>query len=96
MIHAWNPSRVIAFTRREGSNDLLVIACLSNSPYLDGYVIDTADNRLPSGGWQETFNSDAGIYGGKDVGNFGAVIPVSDGRIQLRLPANGILVLQRR
>lgn len=96
VIHAWNPSRVIAFTRREGSNDLLVIACFRNTPYWDGYVIDTSSDRLPSGGWQETFNSDAGFYGGSDVGNFGAVIPVSNGRIQLRLPANGVLVLQRR
>lgn len=96
VIHAVAQSRVIAFTRREGSNDLLVIASLSNAPYTDGYVIETAGDRLPSGGWQETFNSDAGIYGGKGVGNFGAVIPVSNGRIQLRLPANGLLVLQRR
>ena len=96
VIHAWNPSRVIAFTRRQGSNDLLVIACFSNLPYWDGYVIDTSSDRLPAGGWQETFNSDAAIYGGNDVGNFGAVIPVSNGRIHLRLPANGLLVLQRR
>jgi 1,4-alpha-glucan branching enzyme len=96
VIHAWDPSRVIAFTRREGSNDLLVIACLRNIPYWDGYVIDTSSDRLPSGGWQETFNSDAAIYGGHDIGNFGAVIPVWNGRIQLWLPANSLLVLQRR
>ena len=66
-----------------------MIASLSNAPYTDGYVIETAGDRLPSGGWQETFNSDAGINGGKGIGNFGAVIPVSNGRIQLRLTANG-------
>jgi 1,4-alpha-glucan branching enzyme len=95
VIHALGSSRVIAFTRRQGSNELLVIACLSNAPYWDGYVIETGVDRLRSGGWQETFNSDAGIYGGEGIGNFGAVIPVSAGRIQLRLPANGMLVLQR-
>jgi 1,4-alpha-glucan branching enzyme len=96
VIHAWDPSRVIAFVRRQGSNELLVVASLSNTPYDNGYVIETGGDRLHDGGWQETFNSDAGIYGGKDVGNFGAVVPASGGRIQLRLPANGLLVLQRR
>jgi 1,4-alpha-glucan branching enzyme len=96
IIHVWEPARVIAFTRREGSNDLLIVASLSNAPYLDGYIIETSADRLPNGGWQETFNSDANLYGGKDVGNYGAVIPVVEGRIQLRLPANGLLVLQRR
>jgi 1,4-alpha-glucan branching enzyme len=95
VVHALGSSRVIAFTRRQGSNDLLVVACLRNAPYADGYVIQTDEGRLPSGGWQETFNSDAGIYGGASVGNFGAVIPASGGRIGLRLPANGLLVLQR-
>jgi 1,4-alpha-glucan branching enzyme len=95
VIHALNSSRVIAFTRRRSSNELLVIASLNNFPYLNGYVIETTSDRLPSGGWKETFNSDAEIYGGNNVGNFGAEIPVSRGRIQLRLPANGVLVLQR-
>ena len=63
---------MIAFTAREGSNDLLVIAYFSNSPYPDGYVIQSSGDRLLSGGWQDTFNRDAGIYGGADVGNFGA------------------------
>jgi 1,4-alpha-glucan branching enzyme len=46
--------------------------------------------------WQETFNSDAAIYGGQNVGNYGAAIPCHEGRIQLRIPGNGLLVLQRR
>lgn len=96
VVHAWGPTRVIAFTRRQGSNQLLVVASLNNRPFEDGYVIHTDAGRLPPGGWQETFNSDAGIYGGGNVGNYGAVIPSTDGRIQLRLPANGLLVLQRR
>jgi 1,4-alpha-glucan branching enzyme len=95
VIHALGSSRVIAFTRRHARNELLVVASLRNTPYWDGYVIQTEGDRLPSGGWQETFNSDAGIYGGQDVGNFGAVVPATSGRIQLRLPANGMLVLQR-
>jgi len=60
-----------------------------------GYVIQTEPHRLPVGEWQETFNSDAEMYGGKNVGNYGAAIACADGRIQLRIPANGLLVLQR-
>jgi 1,4-alpha-glucan branching enzyme len=96
VVHAWGPTRVIAFTRRRGSNELLVVASLNNHPFDDGYVIQTGPDRLPAGAWQETFNSDAAIYGGGNVGNYGAAVPCSDGRIQLRIPANGLLVFQRR
>jgi 1,4-alpha-glucan branching enzyme len=96
IVGADGPARVIAFTRRDGQNDVLVVASLNNRPFMDGYVIQTQPDRLPPGLWQETFNSDAAAYGGGNVGNFGAAIPVADGRIQLRLPANGFLVLQRR
>lgn len=95
VVHAWGLTRVIAFTRRQGSNELLVVASLNNHPFEQGYVIESEAGRLPPGGWLETFNSDAGIYGGSNVGNYGAAIPSSNGRIQLRLPANGLLVLQR-
>jgi Alpha amylase, C-terminal all-beta domain len=53
-------------------------------------------DRLPSGLWQETFNSDSEIYGGANVGNLGAAIPASKGRLRLLIPANGFLVLQHR
>ncbi len=96
VVHVFGPTRVIAFTRRKGGHELLVVASLSNHPFGDGYVIQTQGDRLPSGLWQETFNSDAAIYGGNNVGNYGTAIPCQDGRIQLRIPANGFLVLQRR
>jgi len=96
ILHAYDPTRVIAFTRRQGNNELLIVASLNNHPFLDGYVLQTQPDRLASGLWQETFNSDAAIYGGSNVGNFGAAIPADNGRIQLRIPANGFLVLQKR
>jgi 1,4-alpha-glucan branching enzyme len=46
--------------------------------------------------WQETFNSDSAIYGGANVGNLGAAIPADNGQIHLVIPANALLVLQRR
>ncbi|MGB8165885.1 MAG: alpha-amylase family glycosyl hydrolase [Chthoniobacteraceae bacterium] len=95
IIHVNDGGRVLAFTRRSGSDQLLVIASLSNAPYLDGYVIQTDSGRLPAGSWREVFNSDAGDYGGWGVGNFGATVPVNGDRIQVRVPANGVLVFQR-
>jgi 1,4-alpha-glucan branching enzyme len=96
IVHADDQGRVIAFTRRSGESEVLVVASLNNHPFLDGYVVQTDPDRLPPGMWQETFNSDSHLYGGDDVGNFGAAVPVAAGRLQLRLPANGLLVLQRR
>ena len=57
--------------------------------------MQTEPGRLPAGSWREVFNSDSSAYGGSDVGNFGAAIPAWDGRIELRLPANGFVVLLR-
>ncbi|MDB5348641.1 MAG: Alpha amylase catalytic region [Schlesneria sp.] len=96
ILHAYDPTRVIAFTRRRGTTDVLIVANFSDQPYSDGYIIQVDSSRLPPGTWQETFNSDAAVYGGNNLGNFGAAIPVEGGRIQMRLPANGFLVLQRR
>ncbi len=93
VVHADDAARVLAFTRREATSDMLVVASLNNQPF-DRYTIETAAARLPEGPWVETFNSDAALYGGRDVGNFGST-DVSGGRVDLRLPANGFVVLQR-
>lgn len=95
VIHAYNPTRVIAFTRSNGTSRVLVVASLNNLPFGDGYVIQSSADRLDSGEWREIFNSDSNLYGGDDTGNFGVAMPVHDGRLELRLPANGLLVLHR-
>jgi 1,4-alpha-glucan branching enzyme len=95
VVHAYDATRVIAFTRRQAGSELLVVASLNNRPFADGYVVRTDPGRLPAGSWQEVFNSDAEAYGGSNVGNYGAAIPAWDGRIELRLPANGFVVLRR-
>lgn len=95
VVHAHGPSRVIAFTRRSDRTDVLVVASFSNRPYLDGYVITTDPDRLPAGSWREIFNSDAQGYGGDNVGNLGAALPAEAGTLNLTLPANGFVVLQR-
>ncbi|MGH2721637.1 MAG: alpha-amylase family glycosyl hydrolase [Actinomycetota bacterium] len=96
ILHVHDANRVLAFTRREGTSDLLVVASLNNRPFSDGYVIATSPDRLLPGSWQETFNSDSSHYGGADVGNGGNALPAAGGRIDVRLPANGFVVLQRR
>jgi 1,4-alpha-glucan branching enzyme len=96
IVHVFGPTRVLAFTRRHGNNHLLVVASFNNEPFDNGYVIQGRSEQLVDGLWRETFNSDAAIYGGLNVGNAGAAIPARDGRIELRVPANGLLVLQRQ
>jgi 1,4-alpha-glucan branching enzyme len=95
IVHVADDNRVIAFTRRQGSNELLIVASLNNQPFANRYVIQTDPHRLPDGAWRETFNSDGAIYGGGNVGNRGMAMPASHGRIEVRIPANGFLVFQR-
>ena len=95
IVHALPETRVIAFTRRLFDEDLLVVASLNNNAFADGYMIQTDQSRLPTGGYREIFNSDSARYGGSNLGNFGSAIPSNQGRIQLRIPARGFLVLKR-
>jgi 1,4-alpha-glucan branching enzyme len=92
---ATDETRVLAFVRSDGTTKELVVASLNNRAFAAGYTVETTPDRLAPGGWQETFNSDSTFYGGTDLGNYGAVLPSQDGRIELRLPANGLLVLRR-
>lgn len=94
IVHVNDISRVIAFTRFAGSDELLVIASLNNSPFPE-YVVQTEAWRLPDGAWREVFNSDAGLYGGSNSGNNGANLSASGGRIQITLPANSFLVFAK-
>ncbi|WP_306912567.1 alpha-amylase family glycosyl hydrolase [Arthrobacter sp. B3I9] len=95
IIHAADGARVLAFVRSDGTTRELVIASLNNRPFGTGYTVQTTAERLVPGGWQEVFNSDSSFYGGTNLGNFGATLPSQDGRIDVRLPANGLLVLRR-
>ena len=79
VVHALGATRVIAFTRAAGGDQLFVVASLHNEPFLDGYIVQTDPSRLLDGSWREVFNSDAAIYGGSNVGNFGADVPCSRG-----------------
>jgi 1,4-alpha-glucan branching enzyme len=79
IIHALPTTRVVAFVRRSFAESLLIVASLNNAAFADGYVIETAEARLPSGAWREIFNSDSDWYGGNNLGNFGTAIPAVQG-----------------
>ena len=95
IFHVIGGNRLIAFTRSTASEKLLMVASLRNQPFLDGYILQTDPARMPDGTWREVFNSDAADYGGAGVGNFGADISAAGGRIQVRVPANGVLIFEK-
>ena len=95
VIYRHNDNRVIAFTRSSPGQQLLVLASLNDSAFAQGYVIATDSWRLPAGGWQEIFNSDAAIYRGDNVGNGGATLPVNNGQINAVIPAHGFVVFEK-
>jgi 1,4-alpha-glucan branching enzyme len=90
VIYTHNANRVIAFTRSSGTQQLLVMASLNDAPFVQGYVMGA-----PAGGWREFFNSDAGIYGGDNVGNGGATLQVNNGQINAVIPAHGFVVFEK-
>jgi len=95
VIHRHNDNRVLGFTRSAPSQQLLILASLNDAPFDHGYVVGADSGRLPGGGWQEVFNSDAGIYGGENVGNGSATLLASDGQINAVIPAHGFVVFEK-
>jgi 1,4-alpha-glucan branching enzyme len=92
ILHQSNPNRVIAFKRWSGDEEVMIIASFSNTPFANGYVIEKDLLAIPNAGWKEIFNSDAAIYGGQNLGNGGATIPSTQGRLTVVIPASGFVV----
>jgi 1,4-alpha-glucan branching enzyme len=86
---------VIAFLRKSRSGDLALVVCNFTPVPREAYRLG-----VPRGGvWRERLNSDAGVYGGSDLGNLGSratdATP-SHGQAQslsMRLPPLAIVVL---
>ncbi|GAB3902774.1 hypothetical protein GCM10028803_30030 [Larkinella knui] len=91
ILHTHDNSRVIAFKRWLGNEQVLVVASLNNTPF-DRYTLYSDAYRLPDGGWKEIFNSDSELYGGANVGNGGAICQASQGVLTVALPANGFVL----
>lgn len=95
ILHQSPVTRVIAFKRWRDGEEVLVVASFNNTPFAAGYVIAKDTLAIPDGGWKEVFNSDAAAYGGANVGNGGATLTSSAGRVRVVIPANGLVVLVR-
>jgi 1,4-alpha-glucan branching enzyme len=85
-----NTNRILVFKRWSGVEQVLIVASLNNNAFAS-YTINSDAYSLPDGGWKESLNSDATIYGGSGTGNYGAVIPANNGAITMTIPANGVL-----
>jgi 1,4-alpha-glucan branching enzyme len=93
ILHVHNPNRMLAFRRWNETEDFYVLASLNNQPFGSGYTVENP--RLPDGSWKEIFNSDAQRYGGDNMGNLGAILPSSNGRIHAVVPANSFVVFEK-
>ena len=96
ILHQSNSNRVIAFKRWSGDEEVIIVASLNNTSFDSGYVIEKDLIAIPNAGWKEIFNSDATIYGGQNMGNWAAVIPSTQGRLNLVIPANGFVVFVKQ
>ena len=86
-----NADRILAFRRWKGPEHYLVITTLSDFGWPDGYEL--AAPAVATGNWREIFSSDAKLYGGAGIVNEGE-LEVVDGKITVKLPARGFVVLR--
>lgn len=96
ILHVSDTNRVIAFKRWEASQEVIVVASLANTDFPAGYVIAKDNLAIPNGFWKEVLNSDGAAYGGANQGNGGANVQSTNARLELVLPANGLLVLVKQ
>ena len=89
---------VISFVRRSRQPEETILVVCNFTPIVrENYLVGA-----PSGGiWREVLNSDAELYGGSGIGNFGGVEagPVASGEmyhaLMLRLPPLGVLFFKQ-
>ena len=92
----WENS-VIVFLRKSCEGKKVLIVCNMTPVVRDGYQIGVPEEGI----WKERLNSDAGIYGGSNVGNLGGLATDNEsvhGRpfsLKATLPPLGILFFTR-
>jgi 1,4-alpha-glucan branching enzyme len=96
ILHQSNSNRVIAFKRWSGGEEVIIVASFNNTAFTNGYVIEKDLLAIPNAGWKEIFNSDATIYGGQNIGNWGSVILSIQGRLNVVIPARGFVVVVKQ
>jgi 1,4-alpha-glucan branching enzyme len=93
VLHTDNAARVIAFRRRDDDRELLVVGSLNNAAFdQPSYRIE--HQALSQGTWAERLNSDAQTYGGTGIDN-PEPLQANNGGVDVVLPANGIVMLER-
>ena len=96
IVHQSNANRVVAFKRWTGDEELLVAASLNDAAFADGYILAKDELAIPDAGWKEIFNSDSARYGGRNIGNLGAVVGSNGGRLNVVIPAAGFVVFAKQ
>jgi len=91
--HVHDANRVLAFRRRDGAQEILVMSSLNNNAFTAGYRIQNAS--ITDGRWREIFNGDAAAYGGSGLTNAGT-LESEDGSFTAALPANSVVVFLRQ
>jgi 1,4-alpha-glucan branching enzyme len=89
ILHTHDANRVIVFSRAWGQQEFAVAASLNNRAFPHGYGL--SHDFFKGKNWVEVLNSDADIYGGREVCN-PEEIECPDGRFNPRLPACGVAV----
>lgn len=94
----WDSSTVSLIRKAKDPNDCLLIVCNFTPVPRNGYLVGVPQ----SGHWDEVLNSDADVYGGSGMGNYGgkdAEPTPCHGRQQslsITLPPLGMVVFKPR
>jgi 1,4-alpha-glucan branching enzyme len=96
ILHQSNANRVVAFKRWTGGEEVVIVASLNDTAFANGYVIEKDLVAIPNAGWKEILNSDSAVYGGQNVGNGGAVVAATSGRLNVVVPAASVVVFVRQ
>lgn len=92
ILHIHNSNRVLVFQRWDDKETLVIAASLNNLPFDRGYELD---HYAIQGCYREIFNSDLPAFGGRNTGNGGLDLDGSSNTLNVKLPANGFIVLKQ-
>ena len=93
VLHVHDANRVLVFRRWLGRSEFIVFASLNNTPFADGYRI--SHDALRYGAFMEVLNSDLDRLWGRWRDEHGTADLYRRPALNVRLPANGVLVFQR-
>ncbi len=92
ILYADNGNRILVFSRAWGQEESVVAVSLHNQGFPHGYVMNHDFFRGKT--WVEILNSDADIYGGREICNSGEIM-CPDGNFNIKIPACGVAVFTK-